>query len=343
MAIAAGGIIGGWAIWYYTQPSTTTLLMQTTTSMQDSGLLDRIKPAFLAATGINLEWISAGTGQALQNAADGNGDVVIVHSASAEKDFINHSTPAPAAAYSGYGIMRASFAYNFFIIVGPFADPAGIEGVATNGSNAFQQIYTAGEGATATFVSRGDGSGTQSKENSTWDAAGKYLGYNHNTVQTKPWFKSTGQGMGATLNYANQTGGYCLTDYGTWLNLRDGLNGLKNVTPFFTDLRNIYSIIAVDPAKYPDVKFEAAKQLIYFMLTEGQNIIGNYTIDGESLFTKNITLAGICFCHSPLCEVENGQLCAHLSAPAPPGCASILIADNWQAGQPLKKRFPVTF
>ncbi len=340
MAIAAGGLVGGWAIWYYSQPSTTTLMLQTTTSMNDSGLLDLIKPAFLTATGINLEWISAGTGQALQNAADGNGDVVIVHSASAEKDFINHSTPGPAAAYSGYGIMRVSFAYNFFIVVGPVADPAGVLS-ATNGSTAFQKIYTAGEGALATFVSRGDGSGTQSKENSTWDAAGKGLGYSHTSVQTKTWFKSTGQGMGATLTYANETDGYCLTDYGTWLSLRDSLGGLTNLTGFFTDFRNIYSIIAVDPAKYADVKFEAAKQLIYFMLTEGQNIIGNYTIDGESLFTKNITVAGICFCGSPLCEVENGELCSHLWAPKPPGCASMAMADNWQVGRSSKKKFPV--
>ncbi len=340
MALAAGGIVGGWAIWYYTQPSTITLTLQTTTSMQDSGLLDRIKPAFLTATGINLVWISAGTGQALQNAADGNGDVVIVHSATAEKDFINHSSPGPAAAYSGYGIMRASFAYNFFIVVGPTADPAGVL-TATNGTEAFQKIWNAGEANNANFTSRGDGSGTQSKENSTWDAAGKGLGYSHTTVQTKSWFHSTGSAMGATLTYANQNDAYCLTDYGTWLNMRSTLTNLKNVTGFFADLRNIYSIIAVDPAKYPDVKFDAAKQFIYFMLTEGQNVIGNYTIDNEACFTKNITIAGTCFCGSPLCEVENGQLCTHLWAPTPPGCASFIMADYWQAGQSLKKKFPL--
>jgi len=278
------------------------LWLQTTTSMQDSGLLDLIKPAFDAKYGVNLRWIAAGTGQAIAAAGRGDGDVVIAHSATYEREFINHTSTK--YDYSGQGIFRVTFAYNYFVIVGPTTDPANVTGMAKvdNGTLIFKKIYDAAESGkpNVIFTSRGDKSGTNTKEETIWKAWGL-----NGTVQTKTWYKSLGKGMGPTLTDTNEMLAYTLTDYGTWLKMRSGLTSLKVVSTLqCKDLKNTYSVMAVDPVKHPNVSYDLAQKFIYFMIHEGQNIIGNYTIDGELVFNKSVKPD--CFCHSSLCPICNG-------------------------------------
>jgi tungstate transport system substrate-binding protein len=278
-----------------------TLTLLTTTSMQDSGLLDLIKPAFEAKYGVDFRWIAAGTGQAIAAAAQGDGDVVIAHSLTYEREFINHTSTK--YSYSGNGIFRVTFAYNYFVIVGPTADPANVTGMpkVDNGTLIFKRIYDAAEsGKPVIFTSRGDKSGTNTKEETIWKAWGL-----NGTVQTKTWYKSLGQGMGPTLTTTNEMQAYTLTDYGTWLKMRHDLTNLKVLSALqCKDLKNTYSIMAVDPQKHPNVNFGLAEDLIYFMVREGQNIIGNYTIDGEQVFFKYVKPD--CWCGSPLCPITNG-------------------------------------
>jgi len=292
-----------------------TLTLLTTTSMQDSGLLDLIKPAFEAKFGVNFRWIAAGTGQAIAAAAQGDGDVVIAHSLTYEREFINHTSTK--YTYSGHGIFRVTFAYNYFVIVGPTTDPANVTGMpkVDNGTLIFKRIYDAAESGTSgvVFTSRGDKSGTNTKEETIWKAWGL-----NGTVQTKTWYKSLGQGMGPTLTTTNQMLAYTMTDYGTWLKMRSGLSDLKVVSALqCKDLKNTYSIMAVDPQKHPNVSFGLAEDLIFFMVGEGQNIIGNYTIDGEQVFFKSPKTD--CWCGSPLCPITNGTF--HLPGPGSnPSC-----------------------
>lgn len=316
-----------------------TLTLQTTTSMQDSGLLDLIKPAFDEKYGVNLRWVAVGTGQALTNAGRGDGDVVIVHSKASELEFINHTSTK--YSYSGQGIFRVSFAYNYYVIVGPTNDPAGISTnstIANNGTRVFKAIYDYCEANPSQyFASRGDKSGTNTKEEGIW----KLLGVN-GTVQTKSWYKSLGQGMGPTLTYSNQVGAYTLTDYGTWLKMKSTLTYLKVASgKTNSDLKNTYSIIAVDPAKHPNVNFDLAKKLIYFMVHEGQNIIGNYTIDGEAVFTKylNPNPTVDCFCHSSQCDVCSGSY--HLCPTNDQSSVSLapVIDNSWNSMIQLKKSY----
>jgi len=298
------------------------LLLQTTTSMQDSGILDLIKTAFDAKYGVDLRWIAAGTGQAIAAAGRGDGDVVIAHSATYEGEFINHtSTKYP---YSGQGIFRVNFAYNYFVIVGPTSDPANVAGMTKpdNATLIFKIIYdAAGSGKPVIFTSRGDKSGTNTKEETIWKAWGL-----NGTVQTKTWYKSLGQGMGPTLTETNELNAYTLTDYGTWLKMRSGLINLKVVSSLkCKDLKNTYSVMAVDPEKHPTVNFDLAREIIYFMIREGQNIIGNYTIDGEQVFYKSVKPD--CFCSSSLCPICNGTLNLVSYSNSPPCDSDRLFCD----------------
>jgi tungstate transport system substrate-binding protein len=304
-----------------------TLTIQTTTSMNDTGLLDLIKPAFEAKYWCTMRWVAVGTGQALTNAALGQGDVVVVHSATNEMAFINHTNPAqtnaqfnPAITYAGNGIFRVNFAYNYFVVVGPTSDPCHISGsgIAGNATQIFKKIYTYGHAnASAIFVSRGDNSGTNTKEISLWKAAKVWnatANWPKSEPQPSPWYKSIGKGMGDTLTEANQLLAYTLTDYGTWLKMKDGLTSLEVVsTKSAPDLKNTYSVIAVDPQLHPNVNFDLARKFIYFMCRDAQNIIGNYTIAGELLFHKYVNYAGTSPSGSPLDDVYTGTFGANLS------------------------------
>ena len=244
-------------------PRADELLLVSTTSTQDSGLLDVLLPAFTDQTGYKVQLVAVGSGQALQMGEQGNADVILVHSPAAEKDFVAN----------GDGVDRRLVMHNDFIIVGPAADPTGISGKSP--VDALKQIYNSG----ATFVSRGDESGTHVKEQALWKKAGL-------DPSGQDWYLETGQGQGATLQIASEKGAYTLTDRGTFLAYRDkvGLDILTEGDPF---LLNIYHIISVNPAKWKDVNVKGAKAFADFITSpEGQKIIGEFGVGeyGQQLF-----------------------------------------------------------
>jgi tungstate transport system substrate-binding protein len=336
----------------------TTLTIQTTTSLNDSGLLDLLKPAFETKYVVNMRWVAVGTGQALANAALGEADVVMVHSPTNEYWFINHTNPEQTNAnhsitYAGTGIFRVNIAYNYYVIVGPTSDPLGIAGspIAGNATAIFQKIYTFGHNGTSGifFASRGDASGTNSKEVSIWKALkywtstgsnSTYLGWPKNEPQPSPWYKSVGKGMGGTLQFANQQLAYTLTDYGTWLKMRSGLTDLKVVSALnCSDLKNVYSVIAVDPTQHSNANFDLARKFIYFMVREGQNIIGNYTIDGEQVFTRYVNgTHAVCGCGSSLCDVDEGTFYSNLANPSFRPVSNIVCGESPESGSSVPRQ-----
>ena len=246
----------------------TNLILATTTSLQDSGLLDVLVPAFEQASGYTVKTVAVGTGQALTMGQQGNADVLFVHAPTQEQAFMD----------AGWGVDRRLVAHNYFWIVGPAADPAGIS-LLTSGVDAFKKIAA----AKTTFVSRGDASGTNTKELALWKSAGI------TTPITASWYVSTGQGMGPTLQIASQKGGYTLTDTATFLANKANLN-LAALLKGDTSLINIYSVIAVNPARWPKVNAAGAKALEdYVTGTAGQKIIGIFGSDkyGLALFNPD--------------------------------------------------------
>ncbi len=189
-----------------------SLLIATTTSLYDTGLLNRIQDIYQNETGITVKITSQGTGQAIQLAQRGDADLLLVHSPSQEQTFINN----------GYGINQRCFAYNYFVIVGPASDPAGIANMTP--SAALAQIRALGLNGTpgVYFASRGDQSGTHTAEQNLWAKAG--LNYSNNVSGSGPWYLSVGKGMGDTLTFANQKGAYTLSDEGTFLAYKSKLN-----------------------------------------------------------------------------------------------------------------------
>jgi tungstate transport system substrate-binding protein len=250
-----------------------TLILATTTSTADSGLLTAILPYFEVRENLKINVIAVGTGQALAIGARGDADVVLVHVRAQEDKFVA----------DGNGIDRRDVMYNDFVIVGPAADPVGIAGT-TLAKDAFAKIAAAG----APFASRGDNSGTNTKEREIWRAA---------TVSPQSGqngYVSLGQGMGETLLYANETSAYTLTDRGTWL---ARLAGLPNLTLLVggssvktnpdPTLLNPYGVIAVNPAKFPNVNYAKAKLFIEWITSLSiQRRIYEFGRDlyGESLF-----------------------------------------------------------
>ncbi len=238
-----------------------TLRLATTTSTQNSGLLDKLLPTFQTKTGIEIHVIAVGTGKALRMGRDGDVDVVMVHAPSAEEKFVK----------AGYGSDRIQFMYNDFVIVGPPKDPADVK-AATSVTEALQKI----EASKAGFVSRGDDSGTHKKEIRLWKNAAL-------SPQGK-WYMEAGQGMGKVLQIAAETGAYSLTDRGTWL----AYKGKVNMELLFAgdkNLNNVYGIIAVNPKKHTDTNYKSAKILIDWVASkEAQTIIKNYRLHGEALF-----------------------------------------------------------
>lgn len=324
--IILGGIIVGATIIgaIYSLTPKNKILIQTTTSMDASGLLQLLKPAFEQKYNIEMNWVAAGTGQALINAGTGNADLIIAHSPDLETIFINHSDTS--RQYSGKGICRVVFAYNYFIIVGPKSDPARIleSDSIENATQAFKKIYEAAETnpSSIKFISRGDGSGTYNKEQSIWSSADL-------EPDNKAWYYSSGQGMAQTLVMCNETLAYTLTDYGTWLKMRKNLTGVMNLTHFASDLKNEYSVIAVDPDQFQErsINYDGAMKFIKFMVSDGLRIIENYTIDGEPVFTPSLNISA-CFCGSEKCEVESGALQRYIADYAANNEVSPLLVQN---------------
>ena len=241
------------------------IVLASTTSVQDSGLLERILPTFTAATGIEVRVLAQGTGQALATAARGDADLVLVHDPEAEDRFITE----------GHGKDRRQIAWNDFVIVGPAGDPAHV-----GGGHDAQAALQAIAAARAPFVSRGDKSGTDALEKRLWRAIG--LKPSHTTGDA--WYRDIGGGMGAALNAAAGMNAYTLTDRGTWLNFANKAE-LKVLVEGDPGLVNRYDVILLDPVKHPDAKHEAARRLREWLVSPaGQAAIGAYIVHGEQLF-----------------------------------------------------------
>lgn len=246
------------------------LILATTTSTYDSGLLDEIVPAFEQRWGVQVDIVSVGTGQALTMGRSGDCDVLMVHSRAREDAFVSE----------GYGIHRVTVWWNDFIIVGPSADPANINGLE-NATEAFIRIYNAGEAGNSTFYSRGDGSGTESKEVAIWGTTG--LGRPDNNTQF--WYKKTGLGMGDLLVLTNEKDGYTLTDRGTWLARMDALTFLTLHAENDTILLNPYGVILVDPGRFPNVNLNlAVKFVAYLCSSETQAAVDAFGKNDQPMF-----------------------------------------------------------
>jgi tungstate transport system substrate-binding protein len=244
---------------------TVRLRLATTTSTQDSGLLPILNPPFEKLTGITVDVIAVGSGKAIALGQNGDVDVVLVHDRKAEDQF----------TAQGYGVNRRDVMHNDFVVVGPAEDPAKVAGAKTV-AEAFARIAAAG----TTFVSRGDKSGTNTKELDLWAAA--------SITPKGAWYKEVGQGMGEVLVMSNSLKAYTLSDRGTWIAMRDKLPGLKILSQGDTGLFNPYGVIAVNPQKHPEVNYMAAMQYIAWVTSaQGQKIIRDYTLGGEQLFTPD--------------------------------------------------------
>jgi len=283
-AILTTSVVIASTIVYFNYFAKRRLFISTTTSLYDTGLLDIIEKDYESTHNVDLQIIAAGTGIAIQHAKSGDADVILVHSPSMEKTFLEE----------GYGVNRKIFAYNFFTIVGPEKDPAGISG--KNATEAIKSIVAYGDslpdqsGATKIWISRGDNSGTHSKEQSLW----KEAGYNYALISQKPWYASTGSGMGDTLNAADQKSAYTLSDMGTYLKFyTEGIISLKALITEDTSLINVYSVIAVKPnvpankSIHEQINFKDAMDFIQYLVSpETQQFITNHGKEtyGQSLF-----------------------------------------------------------
>jgi len=246
-------------------PANPTLILATTTSTQDSGLLDVLIPLFEAETGYTVQTVAVGSGQAMEMGQQGNADVLLVHSPSAEKTFMS----------DGWGKERALVMHNDFIIVGPADDPAKIKGLSA--ADAFKAIAA----AQSTFVARADKSGTSTKELGIWKKV------ELDPATEKPaWYLETGQGMGASLTITSEKNGYTLTDRATFLANKDNLQ-LEILVEGDNSLVNVYHVITVNPDKWPKVNYEGATAFSKFMTEPStQEVIGQFGVDkyGQQLF-----------------------------------------------------------
>jgi len=265
--VLAGGIFslfnGVYAQQQQTGAPIQTLKMATTTSVENSGLIYVLVPPFEEKFNIKVDVIAVGSGKALKLAENGDVDIVFVHSPEAENKFIT----------SGFGVNRRSVMYNDFVIVGPADDPAGISGESA--PKAFRKIAD----KKSPFTSRGDESGTHNKEGEIWAIAG---------IQPKgTWYLKTGEGMENTLQMADQKEAYCLVDRGTYIANEDKVE-LVILNEGDSRLNNPYSIIAVNPARHPDVNYIYSMAFIGEITSpEGQNLIGGLKKDGRALFNPS--------------------------------------------------------
>jgi len=247
-----------------TKSQNSNLLLVSTTSTQDSGLLDALLPAFEKEAGYSVQLVAVGSGQALKLGEEGNADVILLHSPTAEKDFMD----------KGFGMDRRLVMHNDFVIVGPDSDPASLRTQLT-AVDSFKVIFS----SASTFISRGDQSGTHAKELALWKSAGL-------DPANQSWHLETGQGQGATLNIASEKQGYALTDRATFLAYQANLD---LVILFENDpvLLNVYHVITVNPEKWPHVNIEGAKAFADFITSQaGQDIIREFGVKeyGEPLF-----------------------------------------------------------
>ncbi|HXW10376.1 MAG TPA: substrate-binding domain-containing protein [Steroidobacteraceae bacterium] len=245
----------------------TSILVQSTTSTQNTGLYEYLLPKFTAKTGIGVNVVAVGTGQAIKNAMNGDGDVLLVHDKPAEEKFVAE----------GYGVERFDLMYNDFVVVGPANDPAGIAGMKDTEA-ALKKLA----GKKSLFASRGDNSGTHSKELALWKAAGI-----DPAAASGTWYRETGSGMGATLNTAVGMGAYALTDRGTWISFKNK-GDYRIVIEGDPDLFNQYGVILVNPARFPNVKAKPGQAFVDWLISdEGQAAIAGYRIEGQALFFPN--------------------------------------------------------
>jgi tungstate transport system substrate-binding protein len=244
-----------------------SIIVSSTTSTVDSGLFNHILPLFKAKTGIEVKVLSQGTGQALDTGRRGDADVVFVHAKSQEMKFMEE----------GFATKRYPVMYNDFVIIGPKSDPAGIKG-KKDVADALKTLMS----KQATFISRGDKSGTHTAELNLWKAVGIDI-----EKDKGPWYKSIGQGMGATLNTAAADNGYALSDRGTWLSFKNKDN-LQIVVEGDKRLFNQYGVMLVNPAKHAHVIKDLGQQFIDWLISaEGQKAIADYKINGQQLFYPN--------------------------------------------------------
>jgi len=244
-----------------------SIIVQSTTSTQNSGLYDYLLPMFKEKTGIQVNVVAVGTGQALENGRRGDGDVLLVHAKPAEERFVAER----------YGVSRQDVMYNDFVIVGPANDPAGVKGMK-DAPAALRQIAE----KQAIFASRGDDSGTHKKEKSLWKAAGV-----DPTEASGQWYRETGSGMGATLNTGIGMGAYVMTDRATWISFKN--KGDHDIVVEGDEkLFNQYGIIMINPEKHPNVNVDAAQKFIDWIVSEeGQKAIASFKVDGQQLFYPN--------------------------------------------------------
>ena len=243
-----------------------TLTLTTTTSTYDTGLLDAIHPDFEEMYGVSVDAVAQGTGAALETARNGDSDIVMVHARGLEDEFMRN----------GYGVNRRDLMFNDFVIVGPAHDPAGIEGMGSA-----TEALTAIADAQAAFVSRGDNSGTHTKELNLWEAAG--------TDPGGDWYQETGSGMGEALNIANQQGAYTLSDRGTFISQRSEIDLTILLQGPIGDgpeiLANPYGVMAVNPGVHEDANYDLAMAYIGWITSPGvQEMISEYESNGEQLF-----------------------------------------------------------
>ena len=263
--------LGAWATAFLLSVSPafadTSIIVQSTTSTANSGLYDHLLPAFSEETGIQVNVVAVGTGQAIKNARNCDGDVLLVHAKPAEEAFVA----------DGFGTMRTDLMYNDFVIVGPASDPAKVDGLS-DVDEALGRIAAKG----ALFASRGDDSGTHKKELSLWAGIGV-----DPTAASGDWYRETGSGMGATLNTGIGMGAYVMTDRASWIsfaNKQDYGIRVEGDDAMF----NQYGVIPVNPVACPSVKAEAAQVFADWLLSdEGQNAIAAYRVDGQQLFFPN--------------------------------------------------------
>ena len=249
-----------------------SIIVQSTTSTQNSGLFDYILPMFEKTAGIKVNVVAVGTGQAIKNARNCDGDVLFVHAKPAEEKFVSE----------GYGVKRFDVMYNDFVIVGPAADPAGISGR----NDAAASLKAIAE-AKSLFASRGDDSGTHKKELSLWKQAGVDV-----KAASGSWYRETGSGMGATLNASVGLGAYTITDRATWIAFKNR-GEFKIAVEGDKAMFNQYGIIQVNPVKCPNVKANAAKSFVDWIVTsQGQGAIAAYQLGGQQLFFANAAKEG---------------------------------------------------
>jgi tungstate transport system substrate-binding protein len=265
--IAAVALAGAIFAAQLTSAQEKSIVVASTTSTQDSGLFEYLLPLYKQKTGVTVKVVAQGTGQALDTGRRGDADVVFVHAKSAELKFLSE----------GHGVKRYPVMYNDFVLIGPNSDPAGIKGLKD-----VAKAFAAIKDKQASFISRGDRSGTHIAELQLWKDSGIDI-----EKDKGQWYKSIGQGMGAALNTAGASNAYVLSDRGTWIHFQNKGN-LQILVEGDKRMFNQYGVMLVSPEKHPNVKKDLGQQFIDYLISpEGQNDIANYKINGEQLFYPN--------------------------------------------------------